>query len=131
MSMPGFNVHFLAGALVALVFQSYPAVAFAILFGSVFPDIDSRDSITNRSVLLALGVLSMAVLYPHGLLVSVLATIGIVGVFLVLLPTHRGWLHRFSGQLLFGTICYLVTLDPRVFLAGILGTTIHRLLDRA
>ncbi len=128
--MPGFNIHLLAGALLGLFFQSYPPAAMALVVGSVFPDIDSRKSITHRSILLSLGVLSIAVLHPYGLLVSVIATLGIVGAFLFFLPKHRQWLHKLWGQLLFGTVCFLTTLDPWAALAGILGTTIHRLLDR-
>lgn len=128
--MPGFNTHLLAGALVGLFFQNNPPIAIAVVAGSIFPDVDSRESITHHGLLISLGVLSMAVLYPYGLLLSIITTLSITCAFLLLLPKHRQWLHKLWGQLLFGTTCFLITFDPMVALAGILGTTIHRLLDR-
>lgn len=127
--MPGFKTHLLAGAVTALVFQQHPPMALAVVLGSVFPDIDSRDSITNRSAVLGLGVLSMALLYNHGLLVSILSTLVIVCAFLLFLPKHRHWMHKIWGQALFCVLCFLPTFDIRVALAGIIGTTLHRLLD--
>jgi hypothetical protein len=127
--MPKFEIHILAGVLAALIFHNYPLAAIALIFGSIFPDIDCRKSITHRWFILGIGVISVIFLYPYGLLPSLIATLSITGAFLLLLPKHRNWLHKFWGQLLFGIICFVVTLDPLVAVAGIIGTTIHRILD--
>ena len=127
--MPGFEMHLIAGALGALLMQGYPRAALALLVGSVFPDIDSRSSVTHRLSLISLGVFSMILLYPHGLLASVAATLAITGAFLLLLPKHRNWLHKTKGQLLFSLLCFVLTFDLLVAFSGIIGTTIHRILD--
>lgn len=127
--MPRFEIHLLSGAVAALLFHTHPAASAALLVGSVFPDIDSRKSITHHSLVLFLGVVVLTMLYPRGLLVSLLSTVGVIALFELLLPRHRDWLHGLPGQLLFSAICYTFTFDLLVGVTAFLGTSLHRLFD--
>lgn len=127
--MPKFEIHLLAGAIVAFFIQKHPAAAISFLLGSVFPDIDNRKSITHRTAVLFISIIALAVLYQKGLVIAVSGSIILALFFQLVLPRHRGWMHKFWGQILFGMICFLMTLDPLVAIAGVIGTSIHRILD--
>jgi hypothetical protein len=127
--MPGFEIHLLSGAVGALLLQNHPIAALALLIGSVFPDIDSKTSVPRRWIIFGLGIFLMVILYPLGLLTSITLTLLLLGLFVLLLPKHRKWMHKIQGQLLFATFCLLITSDFLVMFAAIIGTTLHRILD--
>lgn len=129
--MPKFELHLLAGALLSLVFYNQPVAGIALLLGSVFPDIDCRKSISHKSLLAVLAVMSMATLYQLGLEISILATIILVATFIWIMPKHRGWMHGIPGQLLFSAICFLATFNILVAVTAFIGTSLHRLMDGA
>ena len=127
--MPGFLTHLLSGVIIAALVRADPASSLAIIVGAVFPDIDAKNSIPHKTLLLLAGVGAVAWFRRASLMVALSAGIAAALLIEVWTPKHRGWLHGLRGQLLFSTLCYLLTLNPASAVGGLIGTTLHRILD--
>jgi membrane-bound metal-dependent hydrolase YbcI (DUF457 family) len=137
------SAHLALGALIFLPLAAYlpqnelPAAAAFCLLGSIFPDIDHRDSkisgLVRKIAIAFLLLAAMAIYFGQPVLqIGVqLAAIGAFAVAITLLrPEHRGITHSLIAAFAFSLFAYFASgMLEGVAVAALSGYLSHLLLD--